>query len=177
MVKNSAFRYHAENEPNDYANVYLKADDIFPFTLNNNGPVNIESFNPDKKSAYQATNVNVAGAYTMGADGKYHLIDPNHYKFNPARPFEPYDRPQQPGLLAIPDLKNLGFVPYGNTGTFHQVAESGKAYILAPGIEPDFFTELLIDIKPLFNRIGIKPEIFLIVFVLSLILLINILKR
>jgi hypothetical protein len=136
---------------NDYAHTYIKISDIYPFILNAKSTfVDVRSFNKNKPSEFDGLRLYVAAGYVLGSDGLYHIIDANHVA---------YDQKGTPGILAFyldPALNN----PARNR-ILQTIDETGKAYTLAPNVEPNILTKLQVAIHG--NELKYSLILFLII--------------
>ncbi|NOY50446.1 MAG: hypothetical protein GXO88_07790 [Chlorobi bacterium] len=135
-IRNSYFPYNNDKHggPGDYASTYIKVKDIYPFILNaHSSYVYVRSFHKSNPSAFDRVQLNTGYGYVMGTDGRFHAIDANHVG---------YDQPGTPGILSF----FISNDPTGNRRA-HAITESGKAYALAPNVQPNILTEMQVLVK------------------------------
>lgn len=129
----------------DYAQTVIYVDDIYPFILNaHSSAVLVRSFRKSNPSAFDGMLLEVGYGYVhgkidkkgnliLGPDGKWLPIDANHVGF---------DKPGTPGILTF----YVDNAPMNNRQA-HTITETGKAYALAPNVEPNIITKAQVLVK------------------------------
>jgi hypothetical protein len=130
-VRRSQFQYDntTPGSPGDYAHTVIRVKDIHPFILNADSTfVDVRSFDKNDPSAFDGWRLKIANGFIWGTDEKFHAVDANHVAF---------DLKGTPGILEF----YLEGQPKNNR-VAHTITEEGKAYALAPNVQPNILTKL-----------------------------------
>lgn len=148
-VRQSYFTPGAEHGgPGDYAHFYLKVNDIYPFENVKDKIIRIYSFKKDNKSQWDNKKLIIGNAYIKGTDGYYRTITDNQVEYDKNGAFI-----KRPGLLDatwckteachIDEREVLG-IGIHEDGTYYNLSpETGKAYTLAPNVDPNMINKLI----------------------------------
>jgi len=135
-IPRSAFAYDqtVPGSRGDYAQTVIKVKDIYPFILDaHSSAVFVRSFRKSDPSAFDGLLLQVGHGYVLGTDGRFQPIDANHVG---------YDKPGTPGILTFSIDNDM----LANREA-HSITETGKAYALAPNVEPNIITEAQVLVK------------------------------